>query len=253
VEKLHLHGHTWPFFASSYLQSLRDLKSLSLGFTDSTYNPVEGPINLQSLQYLKLEGPAYLDSLHVPNLLKLTLALPNIGVWPIHVCHPRIRSLAIKPHRNTRDFKVLSLNCTDLRHLRLDDIPLQVTWEHLSLSNVVTITLASPFAGVVHPSSNLLCLTLLCNPEKFPSLQQLHFNTSIDWDILFLMLQRRNIGQNGVKRIDTVTLPFIPFDLQQPLARILAAESMELPPLESLSLEATREVTFDSNVYVNVS
>jgi hypothetical protein len=253
VKKLHLHGHTWPFFASSYLQSLRDLKSLSLGFTDSTYNPAEGSINLQSLQYLKIEGPPYFDSLRMPNLLKLTLALPNLDMWPPHLSHPRIRSLTLTSYRNAQDFKVLSLDCTDLRHLRLDDIPLRATSEHLSLSNVVTITLTSQFAGVVNPSSNLLCLTLLCNPEQFPCLQQLHFNTCIDWDILLLMLHTRNIGQNGVHRIDTVTLPFMPFDLQQSLARILAAESMELPPLESLSLEATREVMFDSTVYVYIS
>jgi hypothetical protein len=67
------------------------------------------------------------------------------------------------------------------------------------------------------------------------------------------MLQRRNTGKNGVSKIGTVSLPFTPFTLRQPLACLLAAESVELPPLASLSLEATREVMFDSTVYVHIS
>jgi hypothetical protein len=250
VVNLCLRGHTWPFFASSYLQSLRALKTLTLELEDSEYNPPEMSINLQSLQYLEIYGPAYFDSLHVPNLLKLMLESPDLDMWPTLLSHPRIRSLtlAITSYLRTQAF---SLDCTELRDLSLYNIPPRATWGLLSLSNVVSITLTSGVGGV-NPSNNQLCLALLCNPERLPSLQQLDFSRCVDWDVLFLMLQRRNIGKYEVQRIDTVTLPFIPFALQQPLARILAAESVELPPLVSLSLEATREVMFDSTVYVYI-
>jgi hypothetical protein len=252
VEDFDSFGHSWPFFASSYLRSLPALKSLSLRLDDSKHNPPEGPINLQSLQCLVIDDPAYLDILHMPNLLKLTLDLPNLEAWPTHLSHPQIRSLSIRSQQSTQDFKVLSLDCIDLRHLRLDNIPLWVTWELLSLSNVVSITLISHLRCMVNPSSNQLCLALLCYPERLPALQQLHFNNNVDWDILFLMLQRRNLGQIGVKRIDTVTLPFIPFVLRQPLACLLTGEIVEIPPLASLSPEATREVMFDPTVYVHI-
>jgi F-box-like len=251
VEELHFYGNTWPF-SSSYLQSLRVLKSLHLKFTDSKYNPSERSINLPSLQYLRIEGPAHLGSLHMPNLLSLSLDLPNPEAWPTHFSHPHIRRLTIISNGSTQNIEVLSLDCTDLLHLHLQDIPCRATWGHLSLSNVVSITLTSAFDGIVNPSGNQLCLALLCNPERLPSLQQLLFGVSVDWDVLFLMLQRRNFGKNRVKRVDTVSLPFTPFALHRALTCLLAGEIVELPSLAFLSLEATREVMFDSTVYVSI-
>jgi hypothetical protein len=81
-----------------------------------------------------------------------------------------------------------------------------------------------------------------------PSLQELHLEECLEWDLLILMLERRNFGLDGVNRIHTVTLPFVPFLIQQTLTLLLTGETAVRPPLESISLEATREVLFDPAV-----
>jgi hypothetical protein len=110
VEEFSLDGNTWPFFISSYLQSLRALKLLTLRLTDSEYKPPKESINLPSLQCLRIHGLAYLDSLHMPNLLKLELTLDflRFRTSPAHLSHPRIRSLSISSFGGTSDFKLIS-------------------------------------------------------------------------------------------------------------------------------------------------
>ena len=69
----------------------------------------------------------------------------------------------------------------------------------------------------------------------------------MEWDILFLMLERRNFGFKSVKRIRTVTF-LVPFFIRRTLTLLLAGEKGVRPPLKSISLEATREVLFDPTV-----
>jgi hypothetical protein len=116
----------------------------------------------------------------------------------------------------------------------------------LSFSSLSSIRLTTEY--FTNPEGNHLCTELLYNPEGCPSLQELHFQECLEWDILFLMLERRNFGLEGVKTIHTVTLPFIPFFIRQTLTLLLAGEKADRPVLESISLEVTREVLFDHTV-----
>ena len=83
-------------------------------------------------------------------------------------------------------------------------------------------------------------------PESCPFLRQIQLNDFVEWDILFLMLERRNFGLVGIQRIQTLTLPFVPFEYCQYLSCLLEGR---LEPLEKpSSLEVTRDLIFDPNV-----
>jgi hypothetical protein len=122
--------------------------------------------------------------------------------------------------------------------------PLKV--DVLSFSSLSSIRLKSRY--FTNPEGNQLCMELLYNPEGCPSLQELHFKMGLEWDILVLMLERRNFGLKGVKKIHTVTVRYLPSFISPTLTLLLAGEKAERPSLESISLEATREVLFDPTV-----
>ena len=87
------------------------------------------------------------------------------------------------------------------------------------------------------------------HPECCPSLREIHFGDFVEWDILFLMLERRNLGDKRIARIGQVTLPFVPYPFRGPLENVLNGKC-EKKPSEylPLSLEETREVLFESTM-----
>lgn len=113
-----------------------------------------------------------------------------------------------------------------------------------SLPNLVLIEIMSP-GRLWNPAADHLCLELARYPEHCPLLEQLHFDVCVAWDIFFLMLERRNLGFQSVKRIHTVILPFVPPHLRRLLNTLLDGKHVERPSLVSLSLEETREIICD--------
>jgi hypothetical protein len=253
VESLTLRADTWPRFASSYLESLRKLKYLELDLrsarddsqNDTLYNVENHSITLYSLEQLELQGRPLIHRLRTPNLLSLRLE-PSAPIAHLECLGTSsLRKLTIRPTEgggytlNPPDYPVISeLNLGMYNALKPVDV--------LSFSSLSSIRLKSKY--FTNPEGNQLCIALLCNPEGCPSLQELHFKMGLEWDILVLMLERRNFGLKGVRRIHTVTLRYIPFFIHQTLTPLLAGERAERPSLESISLEATREVLFDATV-----
>lgn len=64
----------------------------------------------------------------------------------------------------------------------------------------------------------------------------------MEWDILFLMLERRSTLTNDISRIQRVTLPFVPVEFRSYLSALLLGEKRRPPRPINLSLDATREV-----------
>jgi hypothetical protein len=252
VESLELCAYIRPFFASPYMGSWRGLKNLSLrlGFLNNSriHNLAENyyhPITLRSLEQLTVMGQPLIPWLRTPNLLHLTVDkltssadIELLGAFYLRTLHI---------YGKEGEISLLSpLNYLALRSLILGTHGLLKQVDVLSLSNLSYIWVSTKY--FTNPEGNQLCTELLCNPEGCPSLQELHFPATLEWDILFLMLERRNFGRKGVKRIHTVTLSFIPFVIHHNLTLLLTGERAVSIPLESISLEATREVLFDPTV-----
>jgi hypothetical protein len=206
------------------------------------YDAENDPITLDHLERLVVGNGMSVHRLRTPNLLSLQLvnmassaALKYLGVS----C---LRKLAVRGESHTlnpSDFPVISeLELGFYNAFKAVDI--------LSFSSLRLIRLYT--YHFINPEGNNLCTALLYYPKSCPSLQELHFHQCVEWDILVLMLERRNFGLEGVKRIHTITLRFVPFHIHHILTCLLAGETAVRPPLESISLEATRELLFDPTV-----
>jgi hypothetical protein len=180
----------------------------------------------------------------MPNLLGLRLAYTtSAGLKGLDLSS--LRTLTIRANHKE------SYNLDPLDYPMLCEIDLR-GYEALKDVDILSFSRLSSIRLNTHlftnPEGNHLCMSLLCNPEGCPLLQELHCEESLEWDVLILMLERRNFGLKGVKRIHTLTIPFIPYPIHHTVNLLLAGENTKRPPLEPTSLEATRELLFDSTM-----
>jgi hypothetical protein len=98
----------------------------------------------------------------------------------------------------------------------------------------------------------MLCFALLNHPSTCPSLSEIKFRRCFpDWDILFLMLEKRNfMMDSAVSLIRRITVPFIPSELRVPLASLLGGIYTERPANNDLSMGGARELLLDEQVSV---
>jgi hypothetical protein len=245
VEALTLSGDIWPSFAATYMESLQALKFLCFNLEDTQYDHNACSITLRYLEELVVWRQPLAHCLQTPNLLSLGLEEIRSSVDLGDLDLPSLRNLAIHPGEGGG----YSLNGPYYHRLHELDLGVCEALKRvdiLSFSLLASIRLAARY--FTNPEGNRLCTALLCHPEGCPMLRELHFERCLEWDILVLMLGRRNFGLKGVKRIYTITLPFVPSAIRRALLLLLAGESAERPALESLSLEETREVLFDADV-----
>ena len=99
-------------------------------------------------------------------------------------------------------------------------------------------------------SATMLCLSFLYYPEHCPLLEEIKMNGFPEWDVLVLMLERRNFRTDGTWRIGTVKLPVIPPVLREPLSLLLEGKYARRPSNEEISTEAFREVMCNGKVDV---
>jgi hypothetical protein len=213
---------------ASYIRSAKRLLTLDLG--GMILQPgYEGSLESSSLESLAIFGQSDLLSDPVnftcPLLSNLSLELDGYGQgvhhWTIygHVEHLYIRSK-------------------------------EYFWEIYKLRALRNIRLGSHHSDYLDSTSNLL-MSLILNPMACPLLAEIELEDVPEWDLLFIMLERRNyipISQ-GVARIETLILPSpIPPILLSPLTEILAGRFTERPSNRDLSSSALLEVYFDSSM-----
>jgi len=109
------------------------------------------------------------------------------------------------------------------------------------------------FPGSIHTECDNFIAEIIYEPTSYPFLQELHFDVVVEYDLPFLMLERRNYGNRYAKRIRKVGLLFVPFFLRNRLSLLLEGSPTERPSNIELSIESTREIICDSSVYVLIS
>jgi len=242
---------TWPVFVPSYLGYLRSLESLYLGLDDRDL-PSDDPVILWSLRELTVLSVRTFRFFRTPNVLRLELLspegwmeLPGLGLSHLRTLIVSSPIIDESPVHIFRDLNQLSY--PELHQISLTIFGHLKSLHSASLPHLVSITLTSS-PWFTNPQGTSLCTALLYHPDHLQHLQELHFNLCVEWDILFLMLELRNLGTKGVTRIHTVDLPFVPFDFRRSLNLLLVGETTERPSLMDLSLELTRELLFDRTV-----
>jgi hypothetical protein len=120
--------------------------------------------------------------------------------------------------------------------------------QHLRLGSFLVLTSISVISGPAGATS--LCIAILYQEEDYPCLSEIKFRQSApEWDMLFIMLERRNFLTNRrVSRISRVSLPFIPDGLRAPLASLLRGLYTTRPPNKDLSFEGIIDLIFDKQM-----
>ncbi|KIM30100.1 hypothetical protein M408DRAFT_22509 [Serendipita vermifera MAFF 305830] len=195
-------------YVLSYIQTLSRIDSLSCE-DDFDGLPYTCDITLPTLTMLSTDNPDILRHTKTPNLLRLNLwsvtsPLQLEGLYLRCLVRLSIRLSGNEP---------LTYSLDPSEYPALIELSVNVGWTphvwvqtSLILLRKVTITsFLSP-----DPHGNILCVSLLYNPELLPSLQQVFLSDFVEWDLLFLMLKQRNFGLKGVQKIRSFTVPFIP-------------------------------------------
>jgi hypothetical protein len=238
------------------LQKLNHLRRLSIDGSTRLMN-AEGEANLPALEELRVEGDDVLPSIICPNILRLVYDGKSFRQLE-RFCQrcPALRSLTSSEcfvydhHLNSSSFSHLTNlkvtlwekgNISEPQQMYLTSLP---SLTKISLSGFEQVFCQATF----------LCLMLLYQPEDCPRLQELEFDSYLEWDCLFLMLEARNLSRNSsLSRISRITMPLIPYHFRSPLASLLRGESVIRPSNEDLSIAATRQVLFDATMCVFTS
>lgn len=236
-----------PFFPHSYFESLKWLNTLFIE-SESGMTNLNNPIKLLLLRSLRVGHPSWLGCIEAPFLLSLHVSGITSGAEMASLTLGRdLRKLVLCSKMLCTGDYIFNPNLTiKLAELEIISLGALKRVEFSVFSHLSTIKLVSHH--FMNPEGNRICTMLIYYPEACPSLQAIHFNNCLEWDILFIMLEMRNIRTRGIKRILTISLPYIPVTLCGPLELLLAGERSDLPSWVSLSLEETREELWDPAV-----
>jgi hypothetical protein len=213
---------------ASYIRSAKRLSTLELGWI--ILRPgCEASLESSSLEFLNILGQwdllSDLANFTCPLVSDLSLGLDDHGAGVRHwAAYSHIEDLYIRSK--------------------------QYLWEIYHLRALRNIRIGSRDCGYLDNASNFL-VSLIVNPSACPVLAEIELDDLPEWDLLFIMLERRNripISQ-GVARIETLILPSpIPPTLLAPLTEILAGRFTERPSNRDLSSSALLEVYFDMSM-----
>jgi hypothetical protein len=143
-------------------------------------------------------------------------------------------------------------NWTNLKSLDIADP--NADWTGISLPAVATITIGFELGGepAYRLTSSSLLAELASKRDAFPSLQKLRMRYVPEWDLLFIMLERRNLLANGAN-VKTPSTPITCLDLPglpppfilQPLISRLRRRLTKRPSNYDLSLQSLVETYFE--------
>lgn len=249
VEKAYFRDYTKDPIAYlvDYLPHLQNLKLLSIDFkTKSFILSEESILQLKSLETLEVKGSSLLNHLEAPELHHLKIRVETDQILkPINSAG--LRSLYLDDYIN----KEHSIDIPEVYSMVLTTLTLHVLFhenvvmKHISFS---PLTVLSIFTQVNTATTTSLCAALLYHPEACPALETIRFlNSAPEWDILFMMLERRNF-RKGIARIRRLGLPFLPYHLRGPLCSLLRGMYTNRPSNMELSFASAIDLYWDKNM-----
>jgi hypothetical protein len=125
-----------------------------------------------------------------------------------------------------------------------------IDWNLGSLQHLRSITFNEcdkTLPKAVEENADRLIKLLATESNSCPLLERIHFSQFPEWDLLFILLRRRNI-LNGphVTPISFLSFPSkAPFFIIKPLRQLLKGMYPDIPPLRDLSLAGNVEIMLD--------
>ncbi|KAG8858320.1 hypothetical protein FRB91_009986 [Serendipita sp. 411] len=224
-------GYTSPLF---YL-SRSALRTLSLTLSEFRSTSERVDIRLNHLEELSLSLPldglhAVVSSIHCNQLLSLDLTSETYAKGSIV-------AISIDEQRFPQ-----------LQYLQWPDK--YVRWD-IAVYPFLGLQQVCFTEDLIGGASSDFLVHLISRPKELPKLRQITFAGGLpELDLLFLMLERRNILDDTiVSRIEAVELPVVVgMPLRQVLCTLLQGKFAQRPPNYNLSMAGLAEICFDRSI-----
>ncbi|KAG8801520.1 hypothetical protein FRC16_000304 [Serendipita sp. 398] len=219
--------------------SLEVIKTLS-NLRDLTLDAIkmEGIESLSCLQQRHLESLTLYLSPHLIYKIVNTLQYPNLVSLDL-ACEDKLWPLG------DREFDINPRN--QLSSLYSIEWGLKgVKWHTTSLPSLRIIK----FKDRTLQATSDFCVSMILRPHDCPSLEQVEFLQYPEWDLLYIMLERRNfLHDSSVCPIRLVSMPSsIGLVLRQPLNGLLRGRFVNRGSNQDVSLAAICEAYFDPSL-----
>ncbi|KIM30332.1 hypothetical protein M408DRAFT_22325 [Serendipita vermifera MAFF 305830] len=236
---------------AAYLERLQHLETLHFVESFVAVPDECRELFLPTLQELDVGDSKLVQFIKAPNLISLRNVSVRSGEELEQLQSRKLQSLHITIPTAFESAVILRPDI--LNALRRLTIVLDQTvnnWVVTSLPLLASIQFGRPLDNLNRPGK-MLCAQIIYYPETCPSLREIDFGDYVEWDLLFIMLERRNLGRKDATRIEKVSVPFVPLAFRQSLLELLLGRQRRADPSNMvLSLEETRELIFDPSVYV---
>jgi hypothetical protein len=246
-------------FSELVIQSLSAVQYLSLTCRH-TYNiPTLSELlditvlsRLSHLQRLTLHSDLSVDSFELPPCEILNLEFPAQS--PFKISNQTTRRLYASISRSFISVQSLygRFQSLDDQSWPLEELTVPIDFignSHTSFPHLIEISLK----GVLRYDLTGFCANLALYPNFCPALEVLYMDQCPEWDIFFIMLERRLAWSiNEIKPLKSITIPHrTPSNLLRHICDILQGRFSDRPSNFDLSILATLEVILDNRVYVS--
>ncbi|PVF96811.1 hypothetical protein CPB86DRAFT_798612 [Serendipita vermifera] len=122
-----------------------------------------------------------------------------------------------------------------------------VQWSKFSLVLLRKVTIYEPTHLLAHNACTAFLRDIAFNPESYPSLEEITLQGFFEWDILMIMLERRNLlTGSSIKKIAKLDIYCpCPSQLYSILCTLLKCKWPERPSNKELSLAGNAEIILD--------
>jgi hypothetical protein len=124
-------------------------------------------------------------------------------------------------------------------------VPIQ--WSGASLAFLREVTICGTFDENVENKYTSFIRDIACHPESYPSLEDISLERCPEWDILMIMLERRNLlASSSTKRIKRLYLDSpLPSKIHKIISTLLAGKWAERLSNKELSLAGNADIILD--------
>jgi hypothetical protein len=129
-----------------------------------------------------------------------------------------------------------------------------VQWDVHSLSSLRSVTIWTSEEEILSArrTDSVTCFVrdMACQPHSYPALEDLHFGRCPEWDILVIMLERRNLlSSSNIKPIKKLSIPsLLPHKVYQVIGNLLRCKWSDGPSNRELSISGNAKMILDPNV-----
>jgi len=177
-----------------------------------------------------------------------TCLKPLIPLQSTHIKHLDIFCVTLS------EIDMYSKRWTALRTIEMDNNT-TVNWKGPSYQHLRTISLKTSIgirAGQTGRNGTKVCRDITLHPEYFPALNKLEFEVCPELDILFMLLETRNVTtQLGISPISTLVIPTrCPPFLVERLGELVKRSKGCVSSYYDLSIAGNYDIIMDPLMYV---